>query len=647
MEALASFRYLEVLDLSWNSFVGSIPSITNLLSSLKVVSFANNFLNGSLPDHVLCELKNLEELDLSGNMFDGEVPQCFNTLSSLKLFDISSNQFSGILPPSLIANLTSLEYVDFSHNKIEGLFSLSSFSNHTNLEFFRFESKNYKLEVETEESIDWIPMFQLKILVLSNCNIKVLMEVLFLLFYFTNTSYKNANTRQLDMSGNNLIGTIPEDIQKFIPHITDLNFSSNALNGVIPFSVGDLRNIGNNTIKDQFGLTVLDISDNFFTGVIPSWISNMHGIVEVLVRNNSFEGQFPCGKASILFLDISQNSFSGPIPSCLNLQNMQHLHLGSNRFIGAIPNTFRNLTKVLTLDIGKNYLSGKIPKFLGDLSNLRILLLGKNNFIGSIPKQLCKLTDVSLIDLSSNSLSGLIPRCLQNITGPKKVSFIQYPISESSPGSYYIYGRVVYYPYDSYSLLRVNTQDEAQFTTKSISHTYKGNILDYMSGLDLSFNKLTGQIPHELGMLTQILALNLSHNRLTGHIPVTISNLKNIESLDLSSNGLTGEVPFELIQLNYLAVFNVSYNNLSGKLPELKSQFATFTKESYEGNPLLCGPPLENKCLVKSHMTHPSNKEGTDEKLYDIDIASFYGSCGSTWFMFMFGFATLFYINPY
>ncbi|MFS7950735.1 putative leucine-rich repeat domain superfamily [Helianthus anomalus] len=82
-------------------------------------------------------------------------------------------------------------------------------------------------------------------------------------------------------------------------------------------------------------------------------------------------------------------------------------------------------------------------------------------------------------------------------------------------------------------------QDEAQFTTKRLHLTYKGVILDIMSVLDLSCNKLTGEIPEELGLLTQIRVLNLSHNVLTGPIPVKLSNLTNIESLDLSSNHLT------------------------------------------------------------------------------------------------------------
>ena len=78
----------------------------------------------------------------------------------------------------------------------------------------------------------------------------------------------------------------------------------------------------------------------------------------------------------------------------------------------------------------------------------------------------------------------------------------------------------------------------------------------------------------------------------------------------------------------------------------MKAQFSTFPKESYEGNPLLCGPPLEKKCTTTSHVTGLLSKED-DDKWYDIDMGSFYGSSGTTWVVFLLGFVKVLYINPY
>ncbi|KAL4559891.1 hypothetical protein LXL04_032037 [Taraxacum kok-saghyz] len=467
----------------------------------------------------LCELKNLHELDLSYNMLDGTLPQCLNNLSSLKLLDISSNRFTGILVPSLIANLTSMEYLDFSHNKYKGSFFFSSFSNHTNLEFVRFISDNDRFEVETEEPIAWIPMFQLKFLsyliipkglviprfllhrhklqqvdmshnsmeghfpnwlIKNNTNLE---RIILRNNLFSGMSlHRNTNMKWLDMSGNRIIGNIPDHIPKFFPNLHILYFSMNSLSGVIPSSV---------VIRSA------------------KWIVHKHLLV-----------------------------------ICVKTIREQKHPIDSQ---GRSPTTF--------VDISNNNLSGRIPEFFGELSTLRILILRKNKFSGSIPKGLCLLRNVSLLDLSYNSLSG----------------FLGYAIRSS----YHYHDEGIKWWHDSDNLgdETSGTQEQVEFTTKKkIFLRYKGDILNYMAGLDLSCNKLIGEIPEELGLLTQLRALNLSHNQLIGPIPVNFSNLAKIESLDLSSNGLTGTVPTELIELTSLSVFNVSHNNLSGKLPEITTR---------------------------------------------------------------------------
>ena len=129
-------------------------------------------------------------------------------------------------------------------------------------------------------------------------------------------------------------------------------------------------------------------------------------------------------------------------------------------------------------------------------------------------------------------------------------------------------------------------QDQFKFITKNRHNTYKGDILNFMSGLDLSFNNLAGDIPYELGQLSSIHGLNLSYNHLTGFIPKSFSNLSSLESLDLSYNNLSGEIPSELVGLNFLVIFSVAHNNLSGEIID-KNQFGTFDESSYDGSPFL------------------------------------------------------------
>ena len=70
--------------------------------------------------------------------------------------------------------------------------------------------------------------------------------------------------------------------------------------------------------------------------------------------------------------------------------------------------------------------------------------------------------------------------------------------------------------------------------------------------LALSNNQLTGEIPSEIGQLTNLTELWLSGNGFTGEIPSEIGNLTNLNYLDLGYNELTGEIPPEIWNLTNL-----------------------------------------------------------------------------------------------
>ncbi|KAH1086832.1 hypothetical protein GYH30_018385 [Glycine max] len=269
---------------------------------------------------------------------------------------------------------------------------------------------------------------------------------------------------------------------------------------------------------------------------------------------------------------------------------LQTLDLSKYHLLGEIPHELSNMSSLKTLDLSDNQLFGEIPEgIFGEHTRLNILLLKVNRFTGAIPKELCQLIDLSILHLSHHNFS-----------------------------------------------------EKANFTSKNRTNTYTGRILAYMSGVDLSSNKLLRNIPSELGNMRRIRSLNLSHDDLTGQIPTTFSNLVHGKSLNLSFNKLSGQIPPQLSVLSSLDVFIVAHNNLSGATPERKGQFSTFEESSYKGNQFLCGPPLPKSCNPLPLIL--PNDEGSDSL---VDMFVFYVSFVVSYISALLVTAAALYINPY
>ncbi len=91
--------------------------------------------------------------------------------------------------------------------------------------------------------------------------------------------------------------------------------------------------------------------------------------------------------------------------------------------------------------------------------------------------------------------------------------------------------------------------------------------LTQLGSLALSNNSLTGEIPPEIGNLTSLWGLYLNNNSLTGEIPPELGNLIQLDTLELRRNSLTGEIPPELGNLTELGSLNLRSNSLTGEIP--------------------------------------------------------------------------------
>uniref|UniRef100_A0ACD5UP24 Uncharacterized protein n=1 Tax=Avena sativa TaxID=4498 RepID=A0ACD5UP24_AVESA len=392
--------------------------------------------------------------------------------------------------------------------------------------------------------------------------------------------------RVLDISFSNLSGEIPVELGKLI-QLTKLYLAHNQLTGTFPDFLGNFSE-----------MAFIGLRSNQLIGPVPSTLGKNRLLMFLDIRDNYLHGDLSflaslCSCRQLQTLSISDNTFSGSIPSYFgNLSiNLVTFEANNNHLVGGLPATLSNLTGLILISFSNNNLTKEIPESISKLENLQAIGLSGNSIIGQIPEQFGMLRSIVVLDLSYNKLSGSIPDGMSNLTMLEYFSLCYNHLSSTIPPSLFYSSNLI----------------ELDLFHNSLTGTLPSDLghMQTMDHIDLSSNLLSGSLPNSFGQVAIPLTyLDLSHNSFKDLVPDSFSRLISLATLDLSSNNLSGMIPNYLANFTYLSYLNLSYNRLEGQIPN-GSVFSNITLQSLVGNVGLCGAPRLGLplCIDKSRPT--------------------------------------------
>ena len=538
---LGGMTNLEELYLWENELTGTIPAELGSLTKLQGLALSDNQLTGGIPPQ-LGNLSNLQELYLWGNGLTGTIPSELGSLSKLQRLSLSDNQLTGTIP-TWLGSLTDLQELYLWGNGLMGTIP-SELARLTKLEILALGHNQLTGKIPAE--------------------LVGLTEL-----------------RELSLTSNQLNGTIPTWLGT-LTKLEVLRFWGNELSGEIPTELGSLAN-----------LKELQLDSNRLTGEIPAELARLTKLEDLSLWGNELSGEIPAelGRLSNLEqLHLSSNQLTGEIPAALgSLSNLELLSLSRNRLTGEIPVELGKSSNLVQLALWENELTGEIPAELGRLTKLDLLSLSSNQLSGTIPEELGNLTNLEGLYLWGNQLSGTVPQSLAGLTMLRSFVFhhnpaLCAPVDDafqtwlgSIPTVFGSSCAPADSPEDRAVLVQIhsttggaNWTNNTNWLSENITREWYGVTNDRngrVNGLFLDDNQLTGEIPSELGGLTELEWLFLNDNQLTGEIPAELGDLANLRVLSLTDNQLTGEIPEELGRLTNLTVLRLAGNQLTGCVP--------------------------------------------------------------------------------
>ncbi|WJX46780.1 non-specific serine/threonine protein kinase [Trifolium repens] len=520
---------------------------------------------GAIPKTV-SNLSSLEEIYLQNNSLSGEIPKGISDLAQLRIVNLQYNMLKGNI---LKFNNSLLQYLELGDNNLTGILPSNVCQGLPNLRSLLLYFNDFSGEMPKV----WRYCKELQVLGLSHNNfdkghmpsdIGKLTKLQYLYLASTNlygeipfSLFNISSLIVINLNKNNLNGILPHEMCHQFPQLQMFTLHTNDYSGIIP------RSIGNCTSLQYFSL-----ADNFFEGSIPMEIGHLNQLQVLQLSNNSLSGPIPSKLFNISTLEVlilQINFFSGMLPSNMGfgLPNLQRLQIYENNFVGKFPDSISNASNLAVLDMSDNEFTGVMSNSFGDLTLIEFLGIGGNNLTLNDDSleinfltSLTSCTYLTYLDVSENMLSKL-PKSIGNLS-----------LENFLADSCGINGNIPLEIGNMSNLIQLSLGMNG--LNGPIPSTIKG--LHNLQSLNLEYNRLQGSIIHELCEVSSLSELSLTSNKLFGVLPTCLGKMTSLRKFHIGSNKFTSMIPFSFWNLEDILEVNLSSNALIGNLPlEIKN----------------------------------------------------------------------------
>ncbi len=327
--ALGQLSDLVGLTLARNALTGEIPPAVGRLVNLQTLFLEENQLSGPLPPE-LGELSNLVGLYLSRNQLSGEMPPELGRLASLGDLSLDGNRLSGPIPAEL-GRLTNLWNLDLPRNDLTGQipWELGFLSNLGTLAL----QSNHRLSGPLPLSL--ANLEKLEILWWFGTTLCVPRDRAFQDWL--------ARVRITEGPPDQTCSAIPTSVLEAFHSATGGAGWRNSANWLTDAPLSSWHGI---TVEDSL-VTALDLSDNNLVGTLPPEIGAFLDVRSLDLSDNGLSDSLPSTLGDLErlgSLDLSNNGFSGAVPRSIGrLDALGYLDLSGNEMAGALPSTFVEL----------------------------------------------------------------------------------------------------------------------------------------------------------------------------------------------------------------------------------------------------------------------------------------------------------------